>query len=98
MVIQITNENGGTVVALEGRLDTTTSPQLEAALLHTLDSATDLTFDFKELEYLSSAGLRVIMATEKVMSRQGTMKLIHVKEEIMEVFEMTGLSDILKIE
>lgn len=97
MKIQKINANGKLTVLLIGRLDTTTAPQLEMDLKKSIDGVTDLVFDFSGLEYLSSAGLRVIMAAEKVMGRQGSMKLIHVNEEIMDVFEMTGLSDILMI-
>lgn len=98
MEIQKINANGKVTVQLIGRLDTTTAPQLEMDLKKSIDGVTDLVFDFSGLEYLSSAGLRVIMAAEKVMGRQGSMKLIHVNEEVMDVFEMTGLSDILMIE
>lgn len=100
MIIQITNENGCTTVALEGRLDTTTSPKLEEELDQVLDGVTDLVFDFKELEYLSSAGLRIVMGTEARVCEEngGQMKIIHVNEEIAEIFEMTGLCEILTIE
>lgn len=83
-------------IALQGRLDTTTAPQLEAELL--LDGITELVLDFSELEYISSAGLRVLLSAQKVMSKQGAMILRGVNEEIMEVFEITGFSDILTIE
>ena len=85
-------------VALGGRLDTTTAPQLEKALSQALDGVTALTFDMEALEYISSAGLRVLLATQKVMSRQGEMRVVHVNEAIMEIFEVTGFSDILDIE
>lgn len=84
-------------VALGGRLDTTTAPQLEKALSQALDGVTALTFDMEALEYISSAGLRVLLATQKVMSRQGEMRVVHVNEAIMEIFEVTGFSDILTI-
>ena len=84
-------------VALGGRLDTTTAPQLEKALSQELDGVTALTFDMEALEYISSAGLRVLLATQKVMSRQGEMRVVHVNEAIMEIFEVTGFSDILTI-
>ena len=83
-------------IALQGRLDTTTAPQLEAELL--LAGITELVLDFSELEYISSAGLRVLLSAQKVMSKQGAMILRGVNEEIMEVFEITGFSDILTIE
>ncbi len=91
------NENKLTV-ALEGRLDTTTSPELEAALGSSLDGVTELELDFAKLDYISSAGLRVLLATQKIMNKQGEMKLKNVSETIMEVFEVTGFSDILNIE
>ncbi len=91
--------NGAEVtVALEGRLDTTTSPELEADLKDTLVDVKSLIFDFEKLEYISSAGLRVLLSAQKVMNRQGTMKVIHVSEIIQEIFEVTGFSDILTIE
>ena len=86
------------VIALEGRLDTTTSPELEKELKESLPGVSQLTLDLEKLEYISSAGLRVLLAAQKTMSAQGTMKLIHVNEIIMEIFEITGFSDILTIE
>ena len=85
-------------VALEGRLDTTTAPELEAELKASLDGITELNLDFEKLEYLSSAGLRVLLAAQKVMNRQGSMVIRHVNETIQEVFEVTGFIDILTIE
>ncbi len=85
-------------VALAGRLDTTTAPELEKELKASLDGVTELTFDLAALEYISSAGLRVLLSAQKTMNRQGTMKLTHVNETIMEIFEVTGFSDILTIE
>ena len=85
-------------VALEGRLDTTTSPELEADLKNSLDGVESLILDFAKLEYISSAGLRVLLSTQKLMNRQGSMKLLHVGEVIMEIFEVTGFTDILTIE
>ena len=91
-------QNGSAVdVALSGRLDTNTAPQLEAAL-KPLDGVTELCFDFADLEYVSSAGLRVLLSCQKTMKKQGKMKLRHVCESIMEVFEITGFTDILTIE
>ena len=83
---------------LEGRLDTTTSPELETVLKESLDGVTELIFDFEKLEYISSAGLRVLLSAQKKMNSQGTMKVVHVAEIIMEIFEVTGFSDILTIE
>lgn len=85
-------------IALEGRLDTTTAPQLEAELKQSMDGITLLELDFGKLEYLSSAGLRVILAAQKTMNKQGKMVIRHVNETIMEVFEVTGFIDILTIE
>lgn len=91
-------ENGTAVFALEGRLDTITSPDLEKELKACLGGTSALTLDFQKLEYISSAGLRVLLSTQKAMNKQGEMKLIHVNETIMEIFEITGFADILTIE
>jgi len=93
-----TIENGKASFALEGRLDTVTAPDLERALKESLDGVTNLALDCEKLEYISSAGLRVLLSAQKLMSRQGEMKLTHVGEAIMEIFEVTGFSDILTIE
>ena len=85
-------------LALEGRLDTTTAPQLEAELKGSMDGITELNMDFEKLEYLSSAGLRVILAAQKTMNKQGKMVIRHVNETIREVFEVTGFIDILTME
>lgn len=90
-------ENNVLVLTLEGRLDTVTAPELERELSD-LSGVTDLIFDMKNLEYISSAGLRVILKAQKTMNTQGSMKLKNVGESIMEVFEITGFSDILTIE
>ena len=91
-------EDKNLTVALEGRLDTTTAPQLETELKNDLPEVTTLVMDFEKLEYISSAGLRVLLSTQKTMNKQGEMKLIHVNEVINEIFEVTGFSDILNIE
>ena len=90
----------GTVltVAVEGRIDTTTAPDLEKELKGSLGNASELIIDFKDVEYISSAGLRVLLSAQKIMNKQGSMKLIGVSEDIMEIFEVTGFSDILTIE
>ena len=91
-------QNGSELkIALEGRLDTTTAPELENELKEALEGVTNLQFDFSNLEYISSAGLRVLLSAQKTMNKQGEMKLLHVNETIMEIFEVTGFSDILTI-
>lgn len=85
-------------IALEGRLDTTTAPELEAELKASLDGVSELVFDMEKLDYISSAGLRVLLSAQKAMMKKGEMKLIHVDETVMEIFEVTGFSDILTIE
>ncbi|HIT56392.1 MAG TPA: STAS domain-containing protein [Candidatus Galloscillospira stercoripullorum] len=98
MNITKTIEGAKLTLALEGRLDTTTAPQLEAEVKEALTGVTELALDFSRLEYLSSAGLRVILAAQKIMNKQGRMVICHVNETILEVFEVTGFSDILTIE
>ena len=90
----------GTAAALKiiGRLDTTTAPELEATIDGCIAGIQELVLDCEQLEYVSSAGLRVILKTQKLMNAQGKMKLIHVNETIMEVFDITGFADILTIE
>ena len=85
-------------VCVSGRLDTTTAPELESSLQESLDGVTDLTLDFTDLEYISSAGLRIILAVQKIMNKQGSMKIINANEMVMEIFEVTGFSEILNIE
>lgn len=99
-MLNITKTNKGDAlnIALEGRLDTTTAPQLEQELKSALEGLTELTLDLEKLEYISSAGLRVLLSAQKVMSKQGEMKLNHVNDIIMEIFEVTGFTDILTIE
>ena len=90
--------NGTTLkVTVEGRLDTTTAPVAEAELRGSIGGITELVLDFGKLEYISSAGLRVILAMQKIMMRQGSMVIRNVNETVMEVFEVTGFSDILTI-
>ena len=92
-----TNETELTV-SLTGRLDTTTAPELEKELKASLDGVTTLVIDMTALDYISSAGLRVLLSAQKTMNKQGEMKVVHVGETIMEIFEVTGFSDILTIE
>ena len=98
MTITTTRNGSALTLQLEGRLDTTTSPQLEAELSASLDGVKQLTLDLQQLAYLSSAGLRVILGAQKRMNKQGQMVVRHVNETIMEVFEVTGIVDILTIE
>ena len=92
-------QNGSRLeVALTGRLDTTTAPQLEAMLKESLEGITELVLNFASLDYISSAGLRVLLASQKTMNKQGSMVIRHVSPDIQEVFEITGFSDILTIE
>ena len=98
MTINKTQNASALTIALEGRLDTTTAPELEAELKSSLSGVTELVFDFKALDYISSAGLRVLLSTQKVMNKQGSMKITNVNETIMEVFDVTGFVDILTIE
>ena len=86
------------MIALEERLDTTTAPDLEKELKNSLEGVTSLPLDLEKLEYISSAGLRVLLAAQKTMNQQGKMNVVHVCETIMEIFEVTGFSDILTIE
>jgi len=98
MTINKKLDGSSLTVALEGRLDTTTAPQLEKELSESLSGVTELTFDFETLDYISSAGLRVLLSAQKKMNKQGGMKITHAGEAIMEIFEVTGFSDILTIE
>ncbi len=98
MNIQKTVNGTALVVELDGRLDTTTSPKLEEELRSSIDGITSLIIDCKKLEYISSAGLRVLLAMQKIMNRQGGMLLKNVNETVMEVLEVTGFVDILSIE
>ena len=98
MTIKKTKENTTLCVALEGRLDTTTAPQLEEELKNSMDGITELILDFEKLDYISSAGLRVLLSAQKVMNKQGEMRLIHVSDVENEIFEVTGFCDILTIE
>lgn len=96
----INKELRGTIltVTVEGRLDTTTAPQLEAELKESLAGIDELNLDFAALEYISSAGLRVVLSAQKIMNKQGKMTVRNVNETVMDVFEVTGFVDILTIE
>ena len=96
--IQKMIENGKETIVLEGMLDTNTAPDLEKELGDVPESVTELTFDLEKLEYISSSGLRILLSAQKTMNRQGRMKVIHVCGTVMEIFEITGLADVLTIE
>jgi len=98
MTINKTQNGKDLTLALEGRLDTMTAPSLETELNEDLKEAETLTLDFSKLEYISSAGLRVLLSAHKVMSAKGGMKVTNVNEIVREVFEVTGFADILTIE
>ena len=96
----VTTKIDGTklTAAIEGRLDTATTPAAEAELKDKLDGITELTLDFKSLDYISSSGLRLLLALQKKMNKQGSMTVINSNEAVKEIFEVTGFSDILTIE
>ena len=98
MTIERKTENDVVTLTLAGRLDTATAPELETEVDACAGVVKDLVLDLKDLEYTSSAGLRVILKAQKMMNKQGSMKLIHVNEDVMEVFDITGFLEILKIE
>lgn len=98
MEISKKSEGSTLEIAVTGRLDTTTAPMLEAELKRSIDGVTELYLDFAALEYLSSAGLRVLLAAQKVMNKQGKMVIRNVNDTIAEVFDITGFSEILTIE
>ena len=95
--IDMKSEGKDVELTLSGRLDTTTAPELDAKLKAVFGGAENLTFDFTDLEYISSAGLRVLLSAQKVMSKQGSMKLTHVSKSVMDIFVVTGFSEILTI-
>ncbi|MBQ8953270.1 MAG: STAS domain-containing protein [Clostridia bacterium] len=98
MKINKSMNNGKLEIALEGRLDTTTAPELEKELKDSVDAVSELTLDFAKLDYISSAGLRVLLSAHKVMTKKSGMKVTNVNEIVKEVFDVTGFSDILTIE
>ena len=98
MTIDIKRNAAEAVITLVGRLDTTTAPALDQTINEDMGDIKNLVLDLKGLEYISSAGLRVLLGAQKKMQKIGAMKLIHVSEAVMEVFEMTGFADILVIE
>ena len=98
MTIEMKKTDAQTVIEVSGRLDTTTAPVLDKTISEDISANTNLILDLKGLEYISSAGLRVLLSAQKRMMKSGSMKLKNVCEEVMEVFEMTGFADILEIE
>ena len=98
MTIQIKRNADETIIELTGRLDTTTAPALDKTVNEDVEDAKNLVLNLKGLEYISSAGLRVLLSAQKKMQKVGSMKVKNVCEEVMEVFEMTGFADILVIE
>ena len=98
MKITKSQSNGILTIALEGRIDITTAPDLEREIKSSLDGVTELIFDLEKLTYISSAGLRALLLALKKMNKQGSMKLIHVNEMVMAVFVAMGFADILTIE
>lgn len=98
MTIEKITNNEELTMLLEGRLDTITAPQLEAELKDNIDGVEKLILDFKALEYISSAGLRVLLSAQKIMNKQGEMTIRNVNETVAEVFEITGFADVLTIE
>jgi anti-sigma B factor antagonist len=98
MNIEIKRNSDEIIMEVVGRLDTTTAPTLEKTINENINDIKNLVLDFKELKYISSAGLRVLLSAQKKMKNIGSMKVINVCVEIMEIFEMTGFADILSIE
>ena len=98
MQINKINDNDKLTIALEGRLDTLTAPQLDAEIQGKLDGVKSLVFDFKKLDYISSAGLRILLMAQKIMNKQGSMVVKNASSAIKEIFEVTGFCDILTIE
>lgn len=96
--INKTIEKEQVFVALEGEMDTISTPQLEKELQGFLDDAKEIVFDFEKLNYISSSGLRLLLSIQKKMTGKGTLRILHVNDTIMEVFEMTGFDTILTIE
>ncbi|MBO4909290.1 MAG: STAS domain-containing protein [Lachnospiraceae bacterium] len=98
MTINKTQDGSKLEIALEGRLDTMTAPSLEEEIKNSIEGITELVFDLKDLAYVSSAGLRVLLSAQKTMNKQGTMTIRNANEEVLEIFEVTGFIDILNIE
>ena len=98
MIITKTKNGTSLTIMLEGRLDTMTAPQLELELKSSIDGIEKLFLDFASLEYISSAGLRILLSAQKIMNKQGSMVIRNVNEDVMDIFDITGFADILTIE
>ncbi len=98
MTINTKKDGNEMTIAISGRLDTSTAPKLEAAIKDDIGGIRNLIIDVKDLDYISSAGLRVLLSTQKIMNQQGKMKVVNVNETVMEIFEITGFTDILTID
>lgn len=98
MTTEITKNGSVLNIAVEGRIDTVTSPDLEKTILDNISEAEDMTIDLKGVDYISSAGLRVLLSTQKIMDKQGKLLICGVGENVMEIFEVTGFVDIFDIE
>lgn len=98
--MNITSNLEGTklTVVAEGKLGTTSAPELEKAVKDNIDGVTELVFDFEKLEFMASAGLRILLSAGKIMKKQGSMKIINVRPEVMDVFKFTGMADMMDIE
>ena len=97
MTVNKTIKGTELALAIEGRVDTTTAPQLETEIKESIDGITKLVFDFAKVEYISSAGLRVLLSAQKTMNKQGEMVVTNCSDDILEIFEVTGFTDILTI-
>jgi anti-sigma B factor antagonist len=98
MTVTTNKEGSKLTVTPEGKLGTTSSPEFEKAIKNNIDGVTELVFDFGKLEYMASAGIRVLLSAAKVMKKQGSMRIINVTEPVMDVFIFTGMADVMDIE
>lgn len=98
MIIDKKTDGNDLKISIEGRLDAATAPKLEAELMGSLDGIDMLTFDFAKLEYISSAGLRTLLAAQKIMNKLGSMAIINASDEVKEIFDVTGFSEIMTVE
>ncbi|MBP3760883.1 MAG: STAS domain-containing protein [Ruminococcus sp.] len=98
MVINKKTQGTSITFAVEGRLNTNTAVELENEVKNSIDNITDVTFDLEKLEYISSAGLRVLLSVQKIMNKKGTMTIINCNDDIMDIFDVTGFTDILNIQ